>query len=714
MDGELRRIKKLYGEDFAKFCRTAFPRILEEEGLLTETLKRSFQPTHGLYEALVKGDSLQDFKNHIFYRAGFKRYEPKYVPETPGQLMLSSDYSLYKCERPEDCMQFIRYYTENELLCTFDDIEGRLEECDVFFAVRFDADELNREDFENPEREDAYGTSVISIQFYKEDGSVSIKNRYNHSVENPDATFSNDLDNICPGLTDSFATHYGLYQSVDYEDYEVFYSGEFIQAEGNKNFHILRYKDEVYICDENWVVNENKATYYDKSRYEILDFFVLDKQEKRIFSITDSGHDSFVDEFEDIKKIDVVKSGEGKIIHVTKNDDTYFEVQVSKGGTITGYENKFQTKIGNCFLKDSFDLEYMSIPNAKTMGDNCFRGCNKLESLDMPELESIGCFCLPSNKNIVYLNLPKVKKIGNDTLKDCTQIRELSLPEVEEIGEGFMRKAFSVTKVYMPKLKSVGNAVFRYAKKLKELELPELVETGEVFCDACHELERVSLPKLQRAGNFCLSSCPRLKSVEFPELVSAGNYFMYCCDELEHVSMPKVKSFGFDVFRNCTKLKEANFPELLMVGNSFLLEGLSVESLHVPKLTTIGNDFMGNNKTLEEIDMPSIVHIPEGFFYENTHAEILNLPKAEVIEENCMSNNLYVKTLNFPELRRVGHSFFANNEDIREIYMPKLEEAGMFFLRDSRDNLIVVDIPDNVKGIPNGFKQFAVEPGDEE
>ena len=34
---------------------------------------------------------------------------------------------------------------------------------------------------------------------------VSIKNRYNHTVENPDATYGNDLDKIVPGLADSFA-----------------------------------------------------------------------------------------------------------------------------------------------------------------------------------------------------------------------------------------------------------------------------------------------------------------------------------------------------------------------------------------------------------------------------------------------------------------------------------------------------------------------------
>ncbi len=56
MDGELKKIKKLYGEDFAKYCRSAFPRLLEQEGLLLETLQSSFPPSRMIYKALVEED----------------------------------------------------------------------------------------------------------------------------------------------------------------------------------------------------------------------------------------------------------------------------------------------------------------------------------------------------------------------------------------------------------------------------------------------------------------------------------------------------------------------------------------------------------------------------------------------------------------------------------------------------------------------------------
>ena len=96
--------------------------------------------------------------------------------------------------------------------------QNSLETCYVWFAVKDNAEKLNRKKFKHPMRQDEYGTSVISIQFDRDDThTLSIKNRYNHKVEKPDATFSNDLDNIVAGLTKSFADYKGMCQIFDDE-----------------------------------------------------------------------------------------------------------------------------------------------------------------------------------------------------------------------------------------------------------------------------------------------------------------------------------------------------------------------------------------------------------------------------------------------------------------------------------------------------------------
>ena len=84
--------------------------------------------------------------------------------------MDEAGYKLYRCETYEDILAFKPYYYQkysekesiNELLCTFNDAK-RIETHYVFFAVKKNVDEIKRENFKKPEREDEYGTSVISI-----------------------------------------------------------------------------------------------------------------------------------------------------------------------------------------------------------------------------------------------------------------------------------------------------------------------------------------------------------------------------------------------------------------------------------------------------------------------------------------------------------------------------------------------------------------------
>ena len=704
MDGELRKIKKLYGEDFAKYCRSAFPRILEEEGLLLETLKKAFPPSHNIYKTLVEDDSLPEFKNHIFYRAGFEKYEPKDSDISPSQLMLQAGYSLYRCERESDVMQFVRYYQDAELLCTFDDIQDRLDSCDVFFAVSFDADELDRLEFKEPKREDKYGTSVISIQFDKNDGSLSIKNRYNHTVENPDATFSNDLDNIIPGLTDSFASYYGLYSKVDYSYYDEFYSDSFVKSNKDQYFHFNRRIDDIYFCDENWVVVDGEATYYDKSRFEVFDCFILDKQKKTIFSPSDDYHDSFMDEFTDVKKIDVDAFDGGRKIIVTKNDDSFFELHISKEGTILSYKNEFQTTVGNSFLSASRDIEEISIPKVKTIGRDFLRSSKKLQVLELPEVEEVGHAFLNLNKDLVSLNMPKVKKVGTSFLAKNIALEKINLPEVEEVGDEFLMLDRMLKSVSLPKVKNIGSYFMMSARKIEDIDFPELESVGSSFIKQSWGLRKVNLPKLEQTGEAFLEECSILKTIELPSLLKADRFFMSAARGLDKISMPKVQVLGSDALIEAV-VTELSLPELVSVGSRFLSENKTLSSLNMPKLEEVGNRFLEENTGLKEIDLPKLKHAAKGFLETNGMIQRVNLPSLETADNDFMLNNYALEELSLPELKTIGTNFLMYNSSLKSVSIPKLEEAGLFFLSWALEDLSVIDIPATAKGLPRMIKE---------
>ena len=188
-----------------KLCRELFPTILEQEGTLLKILSTSFgKNSKTLYEDITENELEDKFKEYIFKKALSEEIKKENINhKTPYELLDEAGYKLYECTTENEIQSFRKYYEEDEELCTF--YGDRLNKCIVFFAVKKDVDKIRREDFKEPKRDDEYGTSVISIQFNKIGFStVSIKNRYNHKVKNPDATFGNNLDRIIPGLTRKF------------------------------------------------------------------------------------------------------------------------------------------------------------------------------------------------------------------------------------------------------------------------------------------------------------------------------------------------------------------------------------------------------------------------------------------------------------------------------------------------------------------------------
>ena len=277
---DLKLIKKHYGEGMMHLCRDLFPTLLDTPGLLFSLLENNFAYSKFLYKDIIDNSLVVNFKNYIYSLVG---NETKLVETTKNPKLLLNDvnYDFYECKTETDIQSFIKYYKIDEQLCTFKG--NRLDNCYVFFAVKKNVDEIKRENFPNPKRQDEYGTSVISIHFSK--GSVntlSIKNRYNHTVNNPDATFGNNLENIIPGLTRSFENTYNLNINQNDNKLDLINYG-YIKANNSKYYKYNYEINNVYYCPNNVIIDNGEVKKYEpKERYLVLDYFIIDLKEKKI------------------------------------------------------------------------------------------------------------------------------------------------------------------------------------------------------------------------------------------------------------------------------------------------------------------------------------------------------------------------------------------------------------------------------------------------
>lgn len=502
MIDDLKIIKKRYGEDLSKLCRQLFPTLLETPGLLSRTLLEHFDDNHFLYNDIISDDLISEFRNYIFTLVAKDNEKNTIVNETPEELMLKQGYILKECHTESNIQSYRKYYREDELLCTFKG--GRLKDCRVFFAIKINADEIKRENFSTPDRQDEYGTSVLSIQFAK-DGSnmLSIKNRYNHTVANPDATFSNDLDNIVSGLTDSFEKYYGIVQKYKSSGFE---SSNYVMANDGKYYKYNYEINNVYYCPNNIIIDNFVVHKYDHSKYIVVDYFIFDLVNKKIYLYDLSLDDSFVDMTKNTNNIKINKVNNKKIINVTSSDETNIILTINDKNEITKLVNNNATFIKDDFLRYNEKLMNLDLNNVKKIGNYFLCNNCSLTSLNLPNLESVGISFCYFNDTICGLSLPRLKEINSYFLLNNRSLGYVDLPSLEKVGNNFIYLNKKICFLNAPNLKIVGNSFLQSCQNLKILYLPLLEKVGNDFLSSDSVLEKIYLPNLKSLSPSFLNS----------------------------------------------------------------------------------------------------------------------------------------------------------------------------------------------------------------
>ncbi len=534
---DLKLIKKYYGENFMHLCKKLFPTILEENGTLYNIISNSFSHSKNLYNDLIEQDKVLEFKNYIYSYTKENDLIVK-TNKSPYELMLNAGYILYECKNQEEILSFKKYYSKDEELCTFK--EERLKTNYVFFAVKKDVDRIKRDEFKIPQRQDRYGTSVISIQFTKGDNNiVSIKNRYNHKVQNPDATYSNNLDNIIQGLTYSFNKYYKF--NIDYKD--SFELNGWVKAIDNK-FYKYNYEiNNIYYCVDNIIIDSKRnviSDFKDKEKYLVIDYFILDIVKKKIYLYDERLKDSFIDNI-NIKKINILKDKNIKIIDIIPLEGENITIKINSKNQILSYINNNIKKVKDNFLCDN----------------------TTINEIIMNSLEQTGDYFLEKNKCLKYIEFNKLKNAGNNFISNNRIIEIAIMNNLEKVGHSFMHENRSIKKFIANNLKIVGNYFFSNANfNLISLVFNKLEVAGDGFFDKNISVKNFQAPNLRIVGNSFFRYNKNIEELMLDKLEVAGDMFLYSDDTLEYFSASKLKKVG-KYFLKKASYVECNFTILI-------------------------------------------------------------------------------------------------------------------------------------------------------
>ena len=378
-----------------------------------------------------------------------KEHSRYWTNKSPLELLDEAGYDAFVVENEQQKNSIKKYYRPGEELCTFHD-PFRHEDFFIIHAVKRGADKIKPSKW--PQREDEYGTSVISIQIAKTGGFISIKNRYNHTVNNPDATFDNNPDNIIPGLSESLSRYFGVDFSTSMnplpDNFQIIHD------------QIVRYNyevDNIYFGAD-YYFSGSAITKLASNHQVMMDYLILDTQTRTIISdIKDDTYKVFQEAFE------------GKSIERTIN-------KADKTTIIS-------TQDGNrAVIKDGKIIE-LTLPGIEEIGDNFLRRNTTLKSVNVPNVKEIGQNFVSWNEVLSYFNAPRLQKAGKDFLTSNTGLRELNLPEIIRIGQYSLQANYNLELINLPKAIDIGhlpgdqpNLKYFYAPELEEYRLEHFAE----------------------------------------------------------------------------------------------------------------------------------------------------------------------------------------------------------------------------------------------
>lgn len=555
LNKDLKYIKKKYGEKMMHYCRECFPTILNVPGKLVEILNTHFYCVKdSLYNDIKENHKESEFNDFVYSNAGLKNeYDIRDVSKTPKELLDDAGYDLFECKTVEEVNSFKKYFILGEQLCTFLDPASRLENKYVFFAVKKNILDIKREDFLIPDRQDEYGTSVISIQFTRDKNNhLSIKNRYNEVVNNPDSTFDNNLDNIIPGLTMSFYKSYGIREI--YDENSEFQMENYISIDGE--YYKYNYKlNDIYYCTNNIIVDNNNVIRYDPEKYIIMDYFIIDLVNKKVDVFDNKLRDSFSEVIGKIKNIEIVRGEKDKKVYITNEEDNIFELTLSFDNKLIGIKNNMIDKLPNRFLISGQYLKNMEFSNVREIGNDVLYANTDLEYFNLSKAEVIGNYFLANNIKLTNIDLNKTIIIGDDFLKRNIIVESINFGSLQRVGNSFMFSNKGLSSIVIPNLSYTGKCFFKLNDKVLFASFPSLQETGDFFMNDAKNLRMFEADNLRVTGDMFLMANKELDYISLPNLIKTGKLFLAANQIIMSVNLPNLSYLPKYFLRNAGELE---------------------------------------------------------------------------------------------------------------------------------------------------------------
>lgn len=319
-------------------------------------------------------------------------------------------------------------------------------------------------------------------------------------------------------------------------------------------------------------------------------------------------------------------------------------------------------EIGSSVFQNCIRLEEVFLPKIDTIGEQLFRDCCALKTVQIPEsVIKIMNWAFCNCKLLRAIEIPKqVTYIGKGAFQDCSQLQTMDLPsnitnmedsvfayckslaainfdaKVEKISK-FMFRDCSVLQVVdfsnAYTITKLGKGCFINCGLLKNIALPPNLQiiAPRAFT-ACVSLEEINIHRFIRSiGEHSFSGCRNLRSVIlYDGIQNIGEFAFYTCMSLTCIVIPvSVEFIAAHCFSLCSQLMEVKFHEacnILSIEENTFENCTSLKDMELPgSVKNIKPDAFKNCISLEYVNASKVTH-----FSKNAFANCTNLKEVKV------------------------------------------------------------------------------------
>lgn len=299
------------------------------------------------------------------------------------------------------------------------------------------------------------------------------------------------------------------------------------------------------------------------------------------------------------------------------------------------------------------NLTRVTFPEGLTaIGQNCFRNCAKLESIELPSsVRTLDIYAFYGCKLLTSVVIPEgVEAIPRFLFNSCTALTDVTLPStLKSIGaEAF--EATGLEEITIPEsVTTIESSVFKNCKSLERIQFPDaLTAIPANLCNACSALTTINMPsKLETVGNDAFYNCGKLQDVTFPEtLKSLDERSFGGCSAFTRIiiDIPAIANYAF---WNCANVTSIDLGEkVTSIGRNAFISASNLQTItcRAENAPSLGNSAFGSAGS--KVEGAKILYVPAASYdaYETAWTDVTSQGYAlQDINDQQLTDGIYYR-----------------------------------------------------------------------